>query len=613
MIQILKKSFALLTRRERWLWTAFVPVSLTVAILEAFGAAIVFGLISVISDPSRTGQVPIISSLLTDLPGDENDAILILTAAAAVFFITKNVVLAAGLYIQNRVVNGSVSSMSRRLLKGYLTAPYSFHFQRNSADLIYNSTGAVRVVLGSVSAAVTLISEVLVVAAIMIVLLIAAPVVTIVAGVVLAGLAGLILRITQRLFAKWGTEVQVLSKEILQAVQQGLGGLKELKVLGRERQAYEAFSTRQQAFYRINYRRDTLKVLPRYLLESVFVSGLLLVVFMIAIQGDGTENILPLIGLYAYAGFRIIPSISRILLKLNQIRYGQTPVNRIYDDYMLVSQNKDWGFRETDIDLTFAGQVALEGISYKYSSSDAPSLFDIELSIARGESIGIVGSTGAGKSTLVDVFMGLLTPTAGRMTLDGKLIDDAALSSWQRKIGYVAQSIFLADDSLRRNVALSMPDEEVDDEQIWGALRIAQMDDFVRSLPEGLETFVGERGVRISGGERQRIGIARALYHEPEVLVFDEATSSLDNQTEASVMHAIQALRGDRTLLIIAHRLSTVRWCDRLIYMKNGRIVESGTFDELYLQNTDFREMADAAELDTPVDQAIDTTDQTIV
>ena len=601
MFLVLKKSFALLTPRERWLWTAFIPVSLIVAMLEAFGAAIVFGLIGAISDPSQTEQIPVLSSLLTDLPGDDKDTVLTLTAVAAIFFVTKNVVVSVGLYVQNRVVNGSVSSMSRRLLKGYLTAPYSFHFQRNSADLIYNSTGAVRVVLSSVSAAVTLISEVLVVAAIMIVLLIAAPVVTIVAGVVLAGLAGLLLRITQRLFAKWGEEVQVLSKEILQAVQQGLGGLKEMKVLGRERQAYEAFSTRQQAYYRINYRRETLNVLPRYLLESVFVSGLLLVVFLITVRGDGSENILPLIGLYAYAGFRIIPSVSRILWKLNQIRFGQTPVNRIYDDYMLVSQNKDWNFRETTAGLPFAGQVALEGISYTYTASDTPSLFDIELCIERGQSVGIVGSTGAGKSTLVDVFMGLLTPTAGRMTLDGKLIDDHVLPSWQRKIGYVAQSIFLADDSLRRNVALGLPDGEIDDDRVRIVLQIAQVDEFVRSLPEGLDTFVGERGIRMSGGERQRVGIARALYHEPEVLVFDEATSSLDNQTEASVMQAIRALQSDHTLVIIAHRLSTVRWCDRLIYMKGGRIVESGTFDELYLGNKDFRSLADAAELDTPV------------
>jgi ATP-binding cassette subfamily C protein len=304
--------------------------------------------------------------------------------------------------------------------------------------------------------------------------------------------------------------------------------------------------------------------------------------------GTGPESV-PLLGLYAYAGFRVIPSANRIVFLLSEIRFGRAALDRVRGDLALIARNVPGGAAEpSDSDLRFEERLDLERVSYTYEQGAGPVITDLSLTIRRGESIGIVGATGAGKSTLVDLVVGLLEPTAGRLAVDGVDIR-TRLASWQRHIGYVPQSAFLIDDTLRRNIAFGIPDREIDERRVQAATQRAQLESLVASLPEGLATTVGERGVRLSGGERQRVGIARALYHEPAVLVFDEATSALDSRTEAELTRAIEALRGDTTLVLVAHRLSSVRHCDRLVLLRDGRIADSGTFDELMTRNADFR------------------------
>src|SRR5262249_14609709 len=352
--------------------------------------------------------------------------------------------------------------------------------------------------------------------------------------------------------------------------------------------------------FRIKCLHATLDVVPRLVVESAFVCGALLVVILLTLQGKQGADVLPLLGLYAYAGFRIIPSANRILWKTIEIRYGTTAVQQLYADYMIIARHAtDACDAAADESLPFTDRIVVEGLSYTYTGTHTPALHDVYLTIRRGESIGIVGPTGAGKSTLVDILIGLLPPSCGRITVDSVVLHQR-LRSWQHQIGYVPQTIFLADDSLRRNIALGLPDDDIDDTKVQAAVRRAQLEAFVASLPDGLHTFVGERGVRLSGGERQRVGIARALYHEPEVLVFDEATSALDSRTESEVIQAIEALHGVKTIIMIAHRLSTVRHCDRLVLLQGGRVATCGSYDELLERSADFRAMARLTELEGP-------------
>jgi ATP-binding cassette, subfamily B, bacterial PglK len=602
MLAALKKCLVFLTPRERWQWVGLVPLTIAVAVMEALGAAMVLWFIKIINAPSHIAELPMVRAMYRVFPwrdGQEN--LLCFTVLIALFYLLKNSVSAVGIYVQSRIVSKSMATVSARMLGGYLMLPYALHLRRNSADLIHNLTNAVEVVFSVVlTSAVSIASEILVVMGIITVLIAATPLAALAACVILGGLSAALLKLTRRTFIRCGVQSQALGKSMLQNLQQAFGGLKEIKVLGRERFFHEVFSSQQGALFRIQCRRATLDAVPRLLVESTFVCGTLLVVILLTLQGHLGADVLPLLGLYAYAGFRIIPSANRMLWRINEIRYGTPAVHQLYDDYTVIMRNaSDACDASAGASTPFSDRIVVEGLSYTYAGSHTPALQDVHLTIRRGESIGIVGPTGAGKSTLVDILIGLLEPSGGRITVDS-IVLHKQIRSWQRQIGCVPQTIFLADDSLRRNIALGIPDDDIDNDKVQAAVRMAQLEAFVASLPDGLNTSVGERGVRLSGGERQRVGIARALYYEPEVLVFDEATSALDSRTESEVARAIEALHGEKTLIIVAHRLSTVRHCDRLLLLKKGHAADCGSFEELLARNADFRAMAVLTELDIP-------------
>jgi ABC-type multidrug transport system fused ATPase/permease subunit len=301
----------------------------------------------------------------------------------------------------------------------------------------------------------------------------------------------------------------------------------------------------------------------------------MLVIIMLN-QGRAMASIVPVMGLFAAAAFRLLPSISRMLISMQALRYGIPAINHIHDDLKLaipeVVENKE----ETAGDIFLQGEVELDNISYNYPATTASALVEVSMSIEKGESVGFIGPSGSGKSTLVDLILGLLTPDSGQVKVDGQNIQDN-LRLWQDQIGYVPQAIFLTDDTLRRNIAFGLAEDQIDDSAVMRAIKAAQLEEFVAGLPDKLESMVGERGVRLSGGQRQRIGIARALYHDPGILVLDEATSSLDTETELEVMQTVTELHGSKTVIIVAHRLSTVENCDRLYRLDQGRLVEVGT------------------------------------
>ena len=399
--------------------------------------------------------------------------------------------------------------------------------------------------------------------------------------------------LTHKRIDAWGRRSEKLRIQILRSVQAALGGIKELKVFGRETEAIENAKRLRYEVVSIATTYNTLMAMPRLLIESAFILAALLVVMLANAAADNTSEILPLLGLFAYAGFRIIPSANRVLRHLGQVRWGRGAIDHLYEDHVaLVPADRVDGVEASAAEgepIEFRESLRLEYVTFTYAGAARPALADVELTVRRGESLGIVGRTGAGKSTLVDVLLGLLEPE-GQVLVDGRDVREN-LASWQRHIGYVPQSAFLVNASLRRNIAFGLPQHRIDDGLVRAAASMAQLDEMIDGLPDGLQTRVGERGIRLSGGERQRVAIARALYRDPQLLVFDEATSALDAITERYVTDAIEALQGSRTLIIIAHRLSTVRACDRLLLLEDGCAAVVGTYDELLRESALFRQI----------------------
>jgi len=594
MLSDVRACLGLLSRQARWRWAALVPFALAAAAAEAVGAGAAFGLITILGEPARAATLPVASWIHARLPWqDDASVIAAFTLLVMAFYIARNALLAGVAWVQEQALSLSVRQLSRRLLAAYLAAPYAFHFRHNSAGLIHRVTDAVHSVFrGVLGSLVNVACEALVVAGIVAILALTAPGVTLVAVVVVGGLLLLPLLLSRHATARWGRAVARLDGETLQTLQQSLGGVKEVKLTGRESFFLAQFDERVAGAARLRSRYTTVAATLRIGVETTFVCGLLAVSLLLTLR-SGTAA-LPLLGLYAYAGFRVIPSANRIMMYVSELRYSRAWIHDLRDD--LAALPAPAPATEPGEPIRFTRAVALERVSYTYADADEADrvLVDVDLTIARGESIGIVGPSGAGKSTLVDLLLGLLTPTAGRITVDGRDIA-GALRSWQRHIGYVAQEPFVLDDTIRRNVAFGVSDVEIDDRRVTAALTLTQLGDFVTGLPGGLDTLLGERGARLSGGQRQRVAIARALYHEPEVLVFDEATSALDTPTERELIAALEALRGVKTLVIIAHRLTTVRRCDRLAVLRDGRLAAVGSYDELLARDAGFRAMADSA------------------
>jgi ABC-type multidrug transport system fused ATPase/permease subunit len=337
--------------------------------------------------------------------------------------------------------------------------------------------------------------------------------------------------------------------------------------------------------------------LPKFALETLAYGGVLLIVLYFLRFSGEIEDVLPILSLYVFAGYRLMPSLNEIFTTAILMRFNQEPLRHLHEDLMDLGARPDqptvWKGKETDhTPLPLRKELALKNISFTYPNTEAPSIDSVDLRIFPHQIVGFVGETGAGKTTLVDIILGLLEPTAGVLEVDGEAIHGDRVDRWQRSCGYIPQVIFLTDDTIRANIAFGIPKSLVDEDAVGRAARVARIDVFIATLPKGYDTEVGERGVRLSGGQRQRIGIARALYHDPAVLVMDEATSSLDGATEAGVMEMIHHLGKLKTLVVIAHRLSTVRACDVIYLLHDGRIIASGTYSELALSNTYFRSMA---------------------
>ncbi|MGQ0665465.1 MAG: ABC transporter ATP-binding protein [Nitrospiraceae bacterium] len=576
-----RKIWSLLTPAERRGAVVLLGWMLVGMVLETMGVGLVIPVVGLLSQPDFASGYPVLQRILAALGNSGHGTVIAaaMLGLVGVYFF-KSLFLAFLAWWQMRFAFGVQERLSQRLFMVYLCQPYTFHLQRNSAQLIRNVISEVTIFTGKGTLSIiTLLAESMVLFGLCSLLLVVEPVGTLATVGVLGAAAWGFHRFTRTCITRWGEARQHHEGLRIQHLQEGLGGAKDVKLLGRETEFLDRYRLHNVQSARVGRLQATLQQLPRLWLELLAIGGLATLVLSMLAQGRALESVLPTLGLFAAAAFRLMPSVNRVLGAVQSLRYGLPVIHTLYEELKLATPEPT--VRSSEDAHDFQTEIRLTDIRYAYPGASALALNGLSVGIRKGESVGFIGPSGSGKSTLVDIILGLLTPDAGRVTVDGQDIQ-ADLRAWQNQIGYVPQSIYLTDDTLRRNVAFGLPDEQIDDMAVRRAIQAAQLDEFVRSLPNGLETFVGERGVRLSGGQRQRIGIARALYHDPGVLVLDEATSALDIATERGVMQAVTALRGSKTILIVAHRSSTVEHCDRLSRLEQGRIVEEGSPRQLF-------------------------------
>jgi len=499
-------------------------------------------------------------------------------------YLIKAVFLAFLSIKQMKFAYGVQSRLSHQIFKTYILQPYTFHLQRNSAQLIRNTVGEVDIFTGNAMLPyMNLLTEGLVLTGLAGMLLFVEPLVACISILLLGAASWTFHKITRTRILNWGKKRQYHEAFRIQHLQQGLGGAKDVKLLGRESEFLKKYQIHNREAARMQQYKTTLQQMPRLWLELLAVSGVAIVVLTMILQKKDVTTIIPTMGLFVAAAFRMMPSLNRILAALQSLRFGLPVIQRLYEEINLtIPENQELLRKPLP---QFQHDIKLQNLSYTYEKSERPALKDVSITIKKGESIGFIGPSGAGKSTLVDTILGLLPPTEGKIQVDNRDIQ-INLREWQSQIGYVPQSIYLTDDTLRNNIAFGIPEEEINNEAVFKAVKSAQLEEFINALPNGINSVVGERGVRLSGGQRQRIGIARALYHNPSVLVLDEATSALDVRTEQGVMEAITALKGDKTILIVAHRISTVEGCDRLYRLNDSYLIEEGTPDFVLSKET---------------------------
>lgn len=591
--RIFRKCLALLEPGTRRKWVALLLLAVVVSLLEAIAAILLLTVLGLVTAPDANLPLPLIGDLTRVIPSlDEARVLVIAAGGTAIFFLVRAGIYLYQSYLQNRLAYQTGAFLARRLLRGYLAMPYPTYLSRNSSELIRNAHEST-VALASLVLfpGVVLAAEAFVTLMLCIVLILSAPLAAVLAFFILGILVAVLLRFVQPRLLALGRQVQDHTTASLKSLQQALLGLRDIRVLRRESFFEENFQHIRMRLANAYAVRGVLIDLPRVSLETSVL--LITLIFLILQVGGGPvgEGV-SVLALFGYAAFRILPSVNRIVNNLQSLRFATALVDALHAD-VLAADAVDLD-AIADEDLRFEHRIELQHVSFRYPGSSRDALSDVTLSIHRGESIGVVGRTGSGKSTLLDLILGLLEPTMGEVLIDDKPLTGRS-RSWHRHVGVVPQTVFLIDDTIRNNIALGRTREDVDDDRVRDAVRIAQLEEFVTSLPDGLDSIVGERGVKLSGGQRQRLAIARAMYQRPQVLVFDEGTSALDSKTEADFLEALRVNSGHLTLISVAHRMTTIKNYDRVVLMRDGRIYNSGTYSELIVDE-EFRALASEPE-----------------
>ena len=588
-------------RRQTWILLAVVTV---MALFETLGTVSIMPFLAVIANPTVITTNRFLAWVHGTLGFSGTDGFLVfLGVACFVLLIVSAAVRTAGLFFVNRFSVMRTHSIALRLLDTYMRRPYAYFLSRNTGDMAKAMLSEVTMLVSQVfQPATSLLAQSILLLVLLTLLIAVDPVVALTMIGVLA-FCYLVIYVSIRSYLeRAGRERAAANNQRFRITSEALGGVKVAKLLGRERYYISRFAAASHRFTRLQAFTTTLSQVPRFTIEAVAFGGIILLTLGLMLHyrnhpGGAIGQVLPLLGFYAFAGYRILPAIQGIYGALTQMRFGLAAIDVVSTD--LADRDTLPLLPEAaPAPLAFRDAVDLCKISYRYPQAKGRSLHDITLRIPFGSTLGIVGSTGAGKTTLVDLLLGLLEPDEGEMRVDGTPVTRQNVRAWQADLGYVPQDIFLTDASIAENIAFGLPKAKVDMARVRESARLAQILEFVETeVPQGFDTQVGERGVRLSGGQRQRIGIARALYNDPGIIVFDEATSALDNLTEQEVVRAINALTGTKTIVLIAHRISTVRHCDQILVLDHGRCAGIGTYDSLYRDSAAFRRLVDARDV----------------
>jgi ATP-binding cassette subfamily C protein len=572
----------LLTPPQRVRLAILASAMLVSAFLEMLSVASVLPFLTVAADPARIQSNPWLSwSYQTFGFASETAFLGALAGATLCALLLSNGWMAATHWAQLRFAHGWNHGLGVRLLRQYLAKPYVFFLRQNGADLGRNILYEVEQVAAQVIVpGLRLCGKAAVVLAIVTLLMVVEPVLALIVTGALGGSYGALYLHVRPPLARFGRQRLASSAGRFRAASDAFGAIKDLKLLGREDEPVARFEQASGQHARAQASAAIVAELPRYALDVLAFGSILVVALHFLLRGEGLQQAMPYLGLYAFAGYRLMPSLQQVFQSYARLRFGAAALAHLHGEMVgseaTVRACPARGARvPVGAVLRLVHRLEAEGVSFRYQGASRPTLRDVELTIEARTMVGIVGPTGAGKTTLVDVLLGLLRPQTGEIRIDGYRLTDDKLRAWQNAIGYVPQQIYLSDDTIVRNIAFGIPDRNIDRDSVERAARIAHIHEFiVEDLPDGYESAVGERGIRLSGGQRQRLGIARALYHDPAVLVFDEATNALDQDTEAAVMDAINELAGTRTILIVAHRPTSLRRCDGLIRVTaDGRVV----------------------------------------
>ena len=569
MIQKIRMIF---NRTQKIKFIALFCMLFVGSVLELMGVSLILPFVQLVMDTDGTDNA--LFQWFGRLVGAESQRELLIWLGLLLIavYLIKNTYLLFTKYVQLRFVFNNRLELSGRLMRNYMKKPYPFHLEKNSSEILRSVTSDVNNLYELVMDVIDLVSNLLIIAMLAVYLLYTDVVITLVVAALLGLCSYFYFAIMRKRTVDYGKQNQIYNGKMIQAVNQALGGIKEIKVLARENYFVRAYEENGRYYASSLKKSQFYRNAPKYLIETVCVCGVLATILVKLQMGADVQELVPQLSVFAMAAFRLLPSVNQVNNLLNGILFLKPSIDRIYEDLQEAGAKKNERPPERDYRrLPAADAVRFEHVTFRYPGTEKEILSDLSVELPLKKSIGFVGSSGAGKTTFMDLLLGLLSPDQGRICYGDSDIRDYP-DAWGHKLGYIPQSIYLADDTIRRNVAFGIPDSEISEAKVRRALEEAQLLEFVDGLDDGLDTMVGESGVRLSGGQRQRIGIARALYQQPEILVLDEATSALDTETEQAVMEAVERFRGRCTLLMIAHRTSTLENCDQIYRLEDGKL-----------------------------------------
>ena len=596
MVESLKILYKLLPAADRMKFGALFLLMVLASFFEVLGISMIPAFVITIAEPERVLGLQYIGPFLENIGVTTAESLAFAGAILLIFvYVLKNGYLTYFKYLRQKFLIHRKIYLQNRIFKAYMTSPYTFYLSKNSAELLRNVRSEVNTLIsGTILPFMEICLNVIMFMLIISGLFYLEPLITIITILLMGVIGYSFLQITQKKTIETGKIKRSAAGDMNRMVLQGLGGFKDSRVLNRERlflKQYHKFAKRNMG---ASIYQSVVKSLPKPIIETLLVIGILAITLIMVNEGRQFEEIITILTLFGVAAVKLMPIFNALIQQVTTIRHSSYTVSAVFEELELL-EHKYKDFREKILKesdrMPLESEIKIENVSFRYPKSEEYAVKNINLKIDKGSAIAFVGESGAGKTTMVDIILGLLTPETGKIIVDGTDIEDN-LRGWMKNIGYIQQSNYLMDEKIFRNIAFGIPDQEIDQEKLKQAIEAAQLTELIERLPRGLKTRVGERGVRLSGGQKQRVSIARALYNNPQVLIMDEATSALDNITEKFVIEAIERLRGDRTIIMIAHRLTTVRNCDIIYMMDEGEIIAQGTYDELLQTSKEFRKMS---------------------